>query len=92
MGAAVGKTDVSVSVTGAGLITITQGLNQYKLDNSVTVFVGEPALQTTPGTVVGGISGDSEIQVSGQALASSLGTVVPEPLLSVPVTGIAATS
>ena len=92
VGAAVGKTDVSVSVTGAGLITITQGLNSIQIDNSVTVFVGEPALQTSPGTVVGGISGDSEIQVSGQALASSLGTVVPEPLLEVPVTGISLTT
>ena len=91
VGAATGKTDVSVSVTGAGLITITQGLNSIQIDN-ITVFVGEPALQTTPGTVVGGISGDSEIQVSGQALSGSLGTVVPEPLLEVPVTGISLTT
>ena len=92
VGAAVGKTDVSVSVTGAGLLTITQGLNSIQIDNNVTVFVGEPALQTSAGTVVGGISGDSEIQVSGQALTTAISAVIPEGKLEVPVTGISLTS
>ena len=92
VGAAVGKTDVSVSVTGAGLLTITQGLNSIQVDGNVTVFVGESPLQSSIGTVAGAISGDGEVQVNGSALASSIGVVVPEPLLSVPVTGIAATS
>ena len=92
VGAAVGKTDVSVSVTGAGLLTITQGLNSIQVDGNVTVFVGESPLQSSIGTVAGAITGDGEVQVSDSALASSIGVVVPEPLLSVPVTGIAATS
>jgi hypothetical protein len=92
VGTAIGKADVSVSVTGAGLLTITQGLNSIQIDNSVTVFVGEPALQTSPGSVVGGISGNSELQVSGQGLTTSVAAVIPEPLVEIPVTGSSLTT
>tara|TARA_E500000318_G_scaffold68354_1_gene63163 strand:+ start:1731 stop:2621 length:891 start_codon:yes stop_codon:yes gene_type:complete len=90
VGTAIGKADVSVSVTGAGLLTITQGLNSIQVDGNVSVFVGEPALQTSVASLQS-VTGTAVVSPSGQNLSGSLGTVLPEPKIPVDVTGISAT-
>ena len=89
VGSAIGKADVSVSVTGLDLLTITQGLNSIQIDNNVFVFASEDQLDTAIGTLPS-VSGDALIEPTGQSLSGSLGIVVPEPKLEVPVTGISA--
>jgi len=89
-GTAIGKADVDVSVTGLDLLTITQGLSSIQIDNNVFVFASEDQLDTAIGTVPS-VTGDGLVQPTGQSLSGSIGQVVPEPLLEVPVTGISAT-
>ena len=89
-GTAIGKADVDVSVTGLDLLTITQGLSSIQIDNNVFVFASEDQLDTAVGTVPS-VTGDGLVQPTGQSLSGSIGQVVPEPLLEVPVTGISAT-
>ena len=88
-GTAIGKADVDVSVTGLDLLTITQGLSSIQIDNNVFVFASEDQLDTAIGTVPS-VTGDGLAQPTGQSLSGSIGQVVPEPLLEVPVTGISA--
>ena len=89
-GSVVAKADVDVSVTGLDLLTITQGLSSIQIDNNVFVFASEDQLDTAIGTVPS-VTGDGLVQPTGQSLSGSIGQVVPEPLLEVPVTGISAT-
>tara|TARA_R100001224_G_scaffold108076_1_gene84001 strand:- start:975 stop:2255 length:1281 start_codon:yes stop_codon:yes gene_type:complete len=80
--------DHTVQVSGLDLLTITQGVNSIQIDNNVTVFVGEPALQTSIGTLAS-ITGDGFTGVlSGQSVTSSVGQVIPAPKIEVGVTGI----
>ena len=88
-GTAVGKTDFTAVVSGLDLLTITQGLNSIQIDGNVTVFVGEDAMQSSIGTL-SSVTGTALVQPSGQALAGSIGQVVPEPKIPVDVTGISA--
>ena len=81
-------TDVTVGVTGAGLITSTIGLESIQIDQNIFVFVTEHDLSLSLGS-------QSLVQstiepVTGQSLSSSIGTVLPEPRLDVDVTGISA--
>jgi len=87
-GTAIGKADVDVSVSGLDLLTITQGLNSIQIDNDVFVFASEDQIDTSVGTVAGQLSGDATAQPSGISGSISIGQVVPEPLVAVPVTGI----
>jgi len=80
--------DHQVSQAGLSLLTITQGLESIKIDGNITVFVGEPALQTSLGQQ--SLVQTTNESVSGQALAGSIGQVVPEPKIPVDVTGISA--
>ena len=80
--------DHTVQVSGLDLLTITQGVNSIQIDNNVTVFVGEPGLQTSIGTLAS-ITGDGFTGVlSGQSVTSSVGQVIPAPKIEVGVTGI----
>jgi hypothetical protein len=88
-GTAIGKADVDVSVTGLDLLTITQGLSSIQIDNDVFVFASEDQLDTATGTLTS-VTGTALVQPTGQSLSGSIGQVVPEPLLEVPVTGISA--
>ena len=84
----VAKTDVSISVSGLDLLTITQGLNSIQIDNNVTVFVGEDALQTTAAPV-SGVTGVATVDPTTAGLASiSTGQVVAGLKTPVDVTGI----
>ena len=87
-GNAVGVTDFTAVVSGLDLLTITQGLNSIQIDGNVTVFVGEDAMQSSIGTL-SSVTGTALVEPSGQALAGSIGQVVPEPKIPVDVTGIA---
>ena len=81
-------TDVTVGVTGAGLLTSTIGLESIQIDNSVFVFAFEPDMTLSLGS-------QSLVQstiepVTGQALNTSINSVLPEPILEVDVSGISA--
>ena len=81
-------TDVTVEVTGAGLLTSTIGLESIQIDNSVFVFAFEPDMTL-------GLGSQSLVQstvepVTGQALNTSVNSVLPEPILEVDVSGISA--
>jgi len=89
-GTAIGKTDFTAVVTGLDLLTITQGLNSIQIDNDVFVFASEDQLDTAIGTVPS-VTGTALVEPTGQSLSGSIGQVIPEPLLEVPVTGISAT-
>ena len=89
-GTAVGKTDFTAVVSGLDLLTITQGLNSIQIDNDVFVFASEDQLDTAIGTVPS-VTGTALVEPTGQSLSGSIGQVIPEPLLEVPVTGISAT-
>ena len=86
----VAKADVSVSVSGQDLLTITQGLNSIQIDGDVFVFASEDQLDTAIGTVPS-VTGTALVQPTGQSATGSIGQVLPEPKIPVDVTGISAT-
>ena len=88
IGAATVKVDHTVQQSGLNLLTITQGLESIKIDGNITVFVGEGALQSSLGQQ--SLVQTTNESVSGQALAGSIGQVVPEPKVPVDVSGISA--
>ena len=81
--------DVSVSVSGLDLLTITQGLNSIQIDSSVFVFVGEDAMTLSQGS-----QSLSQTTVESPAtaglLTGSVGNTVAGLKIGVDVTGIAA--
>ena len=90
IGAAVGKTDVSVSVTSAGQLTSTFGSFSLKIDQDITVFAAEDQLDFTIGTLEFDANADVTVTSAG-SLTSSIGTTVAGLKTPVDVTGIAAT-
>ena len=82
------QVDHVINQTGLNLLTITQGLESITIDGNVTVFVGEDAMNLSLGQQT--LEQSTNESVTGQALAGSLGTVVPEPKIPVDVTGISA--
>ena len=90
IGAAVGKTDVSVSVTSAGQLTSTFGSFSLQIDQDITVFAAEDQLDFTIGSL--DFDADANVTVtSAGSLTSSIGTTVAGLKTPVDVTGIAAT-
>ncbi len=81
-------TDVSFSVSGFDLLTITQGISSLQIDQDITVFASEDQLDTSIGST--SQTGLANVSPSGIAATTSIGQVVPEPRLDVPVTGISA--
>ena len=81
--------DVSVSVSGLDLLTITQGLNAIQIDSSVFVFVGEDAMTLSQGSQ-GLVQSTVESPTTAGLLTGSVGNTVAGLKLDVPVTGIAA--
>ena len=90
IGAAVGKTDVSVSVTSAGQLTSTFGSFSLKIDQDITVFAAEDQLDFTIGTLEFDANADVTVTSAG-SLTSSMGTTIAGLKTPVDVTGIAAT-
>ena len=90
IGAAVGKTDVSVSVTSAGQLTSTFGSFSLKIDQDITVFAAEDQLDFTIGTLEFDANADVTVTSAG-SLTSSIVTTVAGLKTPVDVTGIAAT-
>ena len=90
IGAAVGKTDVSVSVTSAGQLTSTFGSFSLKIDQDITVFAAEDQLDFTIGTLEFDANADVTVTSAG-SLTSSIGTTIAGLKTPVDVTGIAAT-
>ncbi len=83
------KTDVSVSVSGLDLLTITQGLNSIQIDSSIFVFVGEDAMTLSRGSqsLV-----QSTVESPGTAglLQTAIGNTIAGLKIAVDVTGISA--
>jgi hypothetical protein len=83
------KTDVSVSVSGLDLLTITQGLNSIQIDSSIFVFVGEDAMTLSQGSqsLV-----QSTVESPGTAglLQTAIGNTIAGLKIGVDVTGISA--
>ena len=82
--------DVSVSVSGFDLLTITQGLASLEIEGNVIIFASEDQLDTSVGST--SITGIANVSVSGNSATTSVGQVVPEPKFVQEVTGIAMTS
>jgi len=80
------KADVSVSVSGFDLLTITQGLASLTIEGNVIIFAAEDQLDTSVGST--SVTGLANVSVSGNSATTSIGQVVPEPRLAVDVTGI----
>lgn len=82
-GSATAKTDVSVSVTGLDLLTITQGASSLQIDGNIIILANEHGLNTSLGSSTQ--TGLANISVTGNSASTSIGQVVPEPLILVPV-------
>jgi hypothetical protein len=89
IGTATQKVDVSVSVSGLNLLTITQGLNAIKIDSSIFVFVGEPALALSQGSQ-SLVQSTVESPSTAGLLTGAVGNTVAGLKIGVDVTGIAA--
>ena len=90
IGTAVGKTDVTVSVTSAGQLTSTFGSFSLKIDQDITVFAAEDQLDFTIGSLT--FDADANVTVtSAGSLTGSIGNTVAGLKTPVDVTGIAAT-
>ena len=90
IGTAVGKADVTVSVTSAGQLTSTFGNFSLKIDQDITVFAAEDQLDFT----IGSLSFDADANVtvtSAGSLTGSVGNTVAGLKTPVDVTGIQAT-
>ena len=83
-GSAVAKTDVSLSVNGFDLLTITQGVSSLVIDGNVTVFASEDQLDTSVGST--SQTGLANVSINGNSASTSIGQVVPEPKIPVDVT------
>jgi hypothetical protein len=81
-------TDVSLSVSGFDLLTITQGISSLKIDQDITVFASEDQLDTSIGSTAQ--TGLANVSVTGNSASTSIGQVVPEPKFIAEVTGISA--
>ena len=90
VGTAVGKTDVTVSVTSAGQLSGTLGSFSLKIDQDITVFAAEDQLDFTIGSLA--FDADANVTVtSAGSLTGSIGNTVAGLKTPVDVTGIAAT-
>ena len=91
IGTAIGKTDVTVSVTSAGQLSSTFGNFSLQIDQDITVFAAEDQLDFTIGSL--GFDADANVTVtSAGSLTSSTGTVIVGQKTPVDVTGIQMTS
>jgi len=89
IGSAIGKTDVSVSVTSAGSLTSTFGSFSLKIDSDITVFAAEDQLDFTIGASE--FDADANVTVSSAgSLTGSIGTTIAGLKTPVDVTGIQA--
>jgi len=84
------KTDVSVSVSGLDLLTITQGLNSIQIDSSIFVFVGEDAMTLSQGSQ-SLVQSTVESPATAGLLQTGIGNTVAGLKIGVDVTGIQAT-
>ena len=83
------KTDVSVSVTGLDLLTITQGLNSIQIDSNIFVFVGEDKMTLSQGSQ-SLVQSTVESPATAGLLQGSVGNTIAGLKIGVDVTGIAA--
>jgi hypothetical protein len=83
-GSAVAKTDVTLSVSGFNLLTITQGISSLKIDGNITILASEHGLDTSVGST--SQTGLANVSPSGNSASTSIGQVVPEPKIPVDVT------
>ncbi len=83
-------TDFTQEVTGSEL-NLTQGLFSIISDVGITVFAAEDQIDASIGSVINTADANVTVTSVGE-LSSSIGQVVPEPKLEVPVTGISLTS
>ena len=83
-------TDVSISVSGFDLLTITQGISSLKIDQDITVFASEDQLDTAIGST--SQTGLANVNASGNSASSSVGQVIPEPKIPVDVVGVGMTA
>ena len=91
IGTAVGKTDVTVSVTSAGQLSSTFGSFSIQIDQDITVFASEDQLDFTIGSL--SFVGDANVTVtSAGSLTGSMGTTVAGLKTPVDVTGVQMTS
>jgi len=86
-GSAVAKTDVTLSVNGFDLLTITQGISSLKIDGNITILASEHGLDTSIGSTTQ--TGLANVSVNGNSASTSIGQVVPEPKIPVDVTMVA---
>ena len=91
IGSVTPQANADVSVSGLDLLTITQGLNSIQIDGSVTVFVGEDALNLSLGNqnLV-----QSTVESPGTAgiLTGSVGNTIAGLKIGVDVTGSVAST
>ena len=83
-GTAVGFTDVTVSVSGQQLLTITQGQESIQIDADIYVFVSEHTLETQQGTFT--LIQSTNETAAGQSLSGNVGQVIGGTKQDVPVT------
>ena len=83
------KTDVSVSVSGLDLSTITLGVSAIQIDSSVFVFVGEDAMTLSQGSQ-SLVQSTVETLTTAGLLQGSVGNTVAGLKIGVDVTGVAA--
>ena len=89
-GTAVGFTDFNIEETGQALGLTLAANFSIQIDNNVFVNASESTINTTAGTVSGGIETNANVPVTGSSASTSVGQVVPEPRIEVGVTGIQA--
>ena len=82
-------TDITVEVTGQSM-TSTQGIISLIGDFGIVVFAAEDQLDGSVGSTSITANADVTVTSAGE-LSTSIGQVVPEPKISVDVTGISAT-
>lgn len=89
-GTAIGFTDFNAVQTGQALGLTLAANFSIQIDNNVFVNASEATINTTAGTVAGGIETNANVPVTGSSASTSVGQVVPEPRIEVGVTGIQA--
>ena len=89
-GTAVGFTDFNIEETGQALGLTLAANFSIQIDNNVFVNASESTINTTAGTVAGGIETNANVPVTGSSASTSVGVVVPEPKITANVTGIQA--
>ncbi len=83
-------TDFTVEATGLEL-TSTQGPISLQIDQDIFVLAAEDQIDASIGSVVNTADANITVTSAGE-LSSSIGVVVPEPKIEIPVTGISLTS